>query len=97
MYQYRWAAGNDTMEAAHFLHLLDEMRRSFDPAELDRLAAEAQQILADQMAAIPLLRLPMVSAFLPDAVAGYVPHPSRANALWSVEQWHRPTDATSGG
>lgn len=96
MYEYRWAAGNDTIEAAHFLYLLDAMRRSFDAAELDRLVSEAEQILADQMVAIPLFRWPTVSAVRP-GFAGYAPHSSRADALWSIEQWYVPTDATSGG
>jgi ABC-type transport system substrate-binding protein len=63
---------------------------------MGRLAAAAEQILADQVVAVPLLRRPVVSVVRP-GVAGYVSHPSRAAALWSIEQWHLATGATTGG
>jgi len=97
MYEYRWASADGGPEAARFLGLLDEMRRSFDPAALDRLASAAEQILADEMVAIPLFRRPTISVLRTDRLAGFVPHPSRADVLWSIEQWYVPSAATSDG
>lgn len=63
----------------------DRVAESLEVPELDesrRLAAEAQQVLIDELgAAIPLVGINRIYAMSPD-VQGFNPHPSQNNQVW---------------
>ena len=71
-----------------FAAILEEMRATVDRDRLLELAAEAEEILADQVVITPLATRGTGVAWWGDAVAGVRHHPSRP-PTWSLERWYR--------
>lgn len=74
---------------ARFAELVDAMNATVDEAELARLVAEAESILADQVIVIPLYSRLVVSAHWGDEIAGVTMNPSQPGHTWNIEQWYR--------
>ena len=72
---------------ARYAALLDEMRTTADRDRVLDLAAEAEEILADQVVLIPLATRGGALAWRGDLVAGPSRHPSRP-AAWNLERWY---------
>ena len=72
---------------ARYAEILDEMAATADHDEFAALAAEAEQILADQVVIIPLLARTDVGAVWADEIGGFVHSPWLFT--WNVEDWHR--------
>jgi len=64
------------------------MRGTADRDRLLELAAEAEEILADQVVIIPLATRGEGVAWWSGAVAGVRHHPARP-ATWNLERWFR--------
>ena len=71
-----------------FAAILEEMRGTADRDRLLELAAEAGEILADQVVIIPLATRGEGVAWWSNTVAGVRHHPSRP-ATWTLERWYR--------
>jgi len=71
-----------------FASILEEMRGTADRDRLLELAAEAGEILADQVVIIPLATRGEGVAWWSNTVAGVRHHPSRP-ATWNLERWYR--------
>ena len=69
--------------------ILEEMRGTVDRDRLALLAAQAEEILADQVVIIPLATRGKGVAWWSGEVGGLRTHPSRP-ATWNVERWYRP-------
>ena len=72
---------------ARYAAILDEMAATADHDEFAALAAEAEQILADQVVIIPLVARTDVGAVWADEIGGFVHSPWLFT--WNVEDWHR--------
>jgi len=66
--------------------LMDQLTTALDPAELVNVTNEADTLLWDDVATIPLWRLPSVVASS-DRVSGVVPNPTDQSLTWNVETW----------
>lgn len=73
---------------ARYAAILEEMRATADRDRLLVLAAEAEEILADQVVIIPLATRGSAVAWWSDAVAGVRQHPSRP-VTWNLGRWYR--------
>jgi ABC-type transport system substrate-binding protein len=73
---------------ARFTAILAEMRATADRDRLLELAAEAEEILADQVVIIPLATRGKGAAWWSDALAGVRHHLSRP-ITWNLERWYR--------
>ncbi len=80
------AAGSATIRYAA---LLAEMSRTADRDRYLDLAAQAEDILADQVVLIPLATRGRALAWWSDRLAGPSQHPSRPGT-WNLERWYRP-------
>jgi hypothetical protein len=60
-----------------------------DAAELLGLVGEAEELLADQVAFIPLYQLPEVGVVWADEIAGYRHNPTGGGDTWNIGYWHR--------
>ena len=72
---------------ARYAALLEEMRATADREEVLALAAEAGEILADQVVLIPLATRGGGLAWWEGAIAGPGRHPSRP-LTWNLERWY---------
>lgn len=72
---------------ARYAALLEEMRTTADRDRVLALAAEAEDILADQVVLIPLATRGSALAWWGDSLAGPSRHPSRP-ATWNLERWY---------
>jgi len=72
---------------ARYAALLEEMRATADRDEVLALAAEAGEILADQVVLIPLATRGGALAWWGDSIAGPSRHPSRP-LTWNLERWY---------
>ena len=66
-----------------------EMSRTADRDRYLDLAAQAEEILADQVVLIPLATRGGALAWRSDTLAGPSQHPSRPGT-WNLERWYRP-------
>ena len=73
---------------ARYASLLEEMRTTADRDRLVELAAEAEEILADQVVFIPLATRGHAAAWWSESVAGVRHHPARP-VTWNVDRWYR--------
>jgi len=73
---------------ARYAAILEEMRATAERDRLVDLAAEAEEILADQVVIIPLATRGNAVAWWSDAVAGVRHHPARP-ATWNLDRWYR--------
>ena len=74
---------------AAYAALLEEMRTTADRDRFLDLAAEAEEILADQVVLLPLATRGGALAWWSDTLAGPSHHPSRPGT-WNLERWYRP-------
>ncbi|MFH1330977.1 MAG: ABC transporter substrate-binding protein [Actinomycetota bacterium] len=74
---------------ARYATLLEEMGTTADRDRFLELAAEAEEILADQVVLIPLATRGSALAWWSDTLAGPSHHPSRPGT-WNLERWYRP-------
>jgi ABC-type oligopeptide transport system substrate-binding subunit len=70
--------------------------------EISSLVAEAESILANQIALIPLYQNPRLGAVWADAITGYVVVPigggsALAVDTWNVASWHRAANGEEPG
>jgi peptide/nickel transport system substrate-binding protein len=72
---------------ARYAALLEEMRATADRDVVLALAAEAEEILADQVVLIPLATRGSALAWWGDRLAGPGHHPSRP-VTWNLERWY---------
>jgi peptide/nickel transport system substrate-binding protein len=79
-------AGSATIRYAA---LLEEMGHTADRDRYVALAAQAEEILADQAVLIPLATRGRALAWWSDTLAGPSRHPSRPGT-WNLERWYRP-------
>jgi ABC-type transport system substrate-binding protein len=75
-------------DTARYAAILEEMRVTVDRDRLATLAAEAEEILADQVVIIPLATRGKGVAWWSGKVGGVRLHPSRP-ATWNIERWYR--------
>jgi ABC-type transport system substrate-binding protein len=68
--------------------LMEEMRTTVDRSRLADLAAQAEEILADQVVLVPLATRGIGVAWWADGLAGVRLHPARP-ATWNAERWYR--------
>lgn len=66
--------------------IYDLLTATVDQREVLALVAEAETILADQLAFIPLYQLPDAGVVWADAIAGYHHYP--AEDTWNIARWH---------
>jgi len=90
---FRWGtvdslvADSSTMRYAQ---IVDEIRATIDPAEIDRLLLEAEGLLASQAVLLPLLVHERSGAAVwMDRVTGVTANPAQSE-LWDVETWRPP-------
>ncbi len=76
-------------DVVRYAALLEEMRGTADRDRYLDLAAQAEEILADQVVLIPLATWGSALAWWSDTLAGPSRHPSRP-ATWNLERWYRP-------
>jgi peptide/nickel transport system substrate-binding protein len=74
---------------ARFAALRDEMNATVDPAELEALIAEAQDILSDEVVFVPLYARLSVGAAWGDTVGGFKHNPTSAGMTWNMGEWYR--------
>jgi peptide/nickel transport system substrate-binding protein len=74
---------------SRYAGLLEEMSRTADRDRFLQLAAQAEEILADQVVLIPLATRGSALAWWADTLAGPSRHPSRPGT-WNLERWYRP-------
>ena len=87
--EFDQAASTVSDEAtAGYASLLEEMRTTADRDRLLELAAEAEEILADQVVFIPLATRGHATAWWSASVAGVRHHPARP-VTWNVDRWYR--------
>jgi len=79
---------SDAVTAA-YAALLEEMRTTADRDRFLDLAAEAEEILADQVVLLPLATRGGALAWWSDTLAGPSHHPSRPGT-WNLERWYLP-------
>lgn len=89
---FRWGTPDSLVDgpaAARYARIVDELRATVDHAEVDRLLAEAEALLAEELVLLPLIVHEMdAAAVWVDEVEGVVVNPGRG-ALWNVESWRR--------
>jgi peptide/nickel transport system substrate-binding protein len=73
---------------ARYRGIIEEMRSTVDRDRLRDLAAEAEEILADQVVIIPVATRGGALAWWSDTLAGVSRHPSRPGT-WNLERWYR--------
>jgi peptide/nickel transport system substrate-binding protein len=90
---YRWgvdAEGAYTDEAtARFAEIRDAMNATVDLGELTDLFNEAENILADNLALIPLYARLVTAAVWADEVGNFKHNPTLAGHTWNMEFWYR--------
>jgi len=74
--------------SAHVDSLLDRLTSVTDPTQQIAAANELDTALWDDLATIPLWRLPAVVAHT-DAVTGVKPNPTDQSLTWNIETWTR--------
>lgn len=74
---------------AAYAALIEEMRTTADRDRFLDLAAEAEEILADQVVLLPLAARGGALAWWSGTLAGPSHHPSRPGT-WNLERWYRP-------
>ena len=72
---------------ARYAEIIDQLAATADRDEFAALAAEAEQILADQVVVIPLIARNTVGAVWADRIASYVHSPWLTT--WNIETWRR--------
>jgi ABC-type transport system substrate-binding protein len=72
-----------------YTELLEELATTADRDDYLALAAEAEEILADQVVLIPLATRGDALAWWSNDLAGPSRHPSRPGT-WNLERWYRP-------
>ena len=65
------------------------LHSTIDEGRLTELVRQAEGILADQVAFIPLYQMPRAGAVWADEVGGFKHNPTDAGHLWNVEDWYR--------
>ncbi len=89
---YRYGTADSSVNdaaSARFAEIRDLVYASLDPAVIEPLILEAEQILADNVIAIPLYQRPRVLLHWADAAGNVVPNDSRQTFAWNVESWYR--------
>jgi peptide/nickel transport system substrate-binding protein len=89
---YRWGTeGSDGANDAsvRFAGLRDEANATVDEAELERLVAEGESILADNLVIIPLYARLVTAAVWADEIGGFKHNPTQASDTWNIEEWYR--------
>ncbi|MCJ7724998.1 MAG: ABC transporter substrate-binding protein [Acidimicrobiia bacterium] len=91
---FRWGTVDSVvtdLSTERYAAIVDELRETVDPAEIDRLLMEAESILASEVVLIPLLIHELSGAVVwTHRVTGISANPAQSE-LWDVERWHRPT------
>ena len=91
---FRWGTVDSRVSnrsTDRYAAIIDELHETVDPAEIDRLLIEAEEILASQVVLIPLLIHQLSGAVVwTDQVTGVSANPAQSE-LWDVEWWRRPT------
>jgi ABC-type transport system substrate-binding protein len=84
-------AASPVFDAAtsRYAGLLEQMSRTADRDRFLELAAQAEEILADQVVFIPLAARGGALAWWTGTLAGPSHHPSRPGT-WNLERWYRP-------
>ncbi|MCB2224254.1 MAG: hypothetical protein KQH83_08785 [Actinobacteria bacterium] len=89
----RWGTVDSTVKdeaTARYAEIVDELRRTIDPDEIDRLVAEAEELLAEQVVLLPLVVHEESGAVVwTDRVEGVGANPYQSE-LWDVETWRVP-------
>jgi ABC-type transport system substrate-binding protein len=75
--------------STRYEEILTEMRITVDTERLEELAAEAEEILADQAIIIPIAARSEALAYWSDEIAGIRANASAATFTWNIESWHR--------
>jgi peptide/nickel transport system substrate-binding protein len=72
-----------------FAVVRDEMNSTVDPAEIEALVNEAENILADNLVIVPLYARLDPGAVWADRIGGYKHNPTNAGDTWNIEEWYR--------
>jgi ABC-type transport system substrate-binding protein len=75
-------------DTKRYATILGEMQATADRDRLLELAAEAEEILVDQVVFIPLATRGHAAAWWSDTVAGVRHHPARP-VTWNLDRWYR--------
>ncbi len=90
---YRWGIGEEgayTDEAtARFAEVRDELNATVDPAELEALINEGENLIADNLVIIPLYARLVTAAVWADEVGNFKHNPTQAGHTWNMEFWYR--------
>ncbi len=72
-----------------YAEIVDALGETVDPAEIDRLLVEAEQILASELVILPLITHQAAGAVVwGDEITGVTANPAQSE-LWAVETWRR--------
>jgi len=88
----RWGTVDSVVKndsTARYAEIVDLLRATVDPSEIDRLLVEAEQILASELVILPLITHQAVGAAVwADEIIGLTANPAQSE-LWAVETWRR--------
>lgn len=91
----RWGTVDSVVENSptiRYAEIVDALRETVDPAEIDRLLAEAERILASELVILPLITHQAAGAVVwGDEITGVTANPAQSE-LWAVETWRRSDD-----
>ena len=90
---FRWGTVDSLVSdesTARYAEIVDEIRDTIDPMEIDRLLIEAESLLASQVVLIPLMVHEQSGAVIwSNRVTGVTANPAQTE-LWDVEMWRPP-------
>lgn len=89
---YRWCTDDSAVSGSQcdrFAKILERLRTTIDPDAARQLAAEAEQILADDLAIIPLYLYPTYLLWREDLLAGFGMTYSAPSQFWNCAEWYR--------
>ena len=77
------------VHSVRYEEIMVEMNNTFDTERLTELAAEAEEILADQAIIIPIAARSEALAYWSDEITGIRANSSAATLTWNIEYWYR--------
>jgi ABC-type transport system substrate-binding protein len=87
---FRWGTVDSLVTnrfTRQYAKIIDDLRETIDPAEIDRLLVRAETLLAERMVLLPLIVHEQSGAVLwADQVSGITANPAQSE-LWDVENW----------
>jgi len=90
---YRWGVEAEgaygDAATARFAEVRDELNATVDPAELEALINEGENLIADNLVIIPLYARLVTAAVWEDEVGNFKHNPTQAGHTWNMEFWYR--------